>query len=99
MTIEHVPTHLRSSYEMLKRAFPTPPDRDDYLALLSLLHSEFSQRNLAELMSHCFGVNYHSALNDLYFVGSHEYEPGIGTIERIKSRLLPYGYESWLKEE
>jgi hypothetical protein len=93
------PAHLRSSYVMLKSAFPDPIERDDYLNLLFLLHDEFSQRNLAELVAQCFAVNYHSALNDVLFVGSPDYEPDLKAKERIKGRLLAHGYEAWLKEE
>ena len=99
MTIEDVQPHLRSSYEMLKRAFPDSLDRDDCLTLLSLLHGGFSHRGLAKLMALCFGEDYYSALNDVYFVSSHEYQPNAEARERIKERLLSHGYESWLEEE
>ena len=99
MTDETVPAHLQGSYRMLKAAFPEDIDRGDYITLLSLLHDEFSNRNLAELMSHCFGVDYHGALNDVYYVGSPEFKRDPEALGRMKQRLIPHGYLEWLKEE
>lgn len=94
-----VPAHLRSSHRMLKAAFPEGIGREDYLVLLSLLRDEFSQRNLAELMTHCFGANYYDALHDVYGVGSAQHGATPEALERIKARLIPHGYLDWLKEE
>jgi hypothetical protein len=98
MALEGIPTHLQSSYGMLKCAYPKGVGRDDYLAVLFILHNEFSQRNLAELMTHCFQVDYSSALNDVYFVGSHEYQIEKDALEGIRSRLEACGFADWLKE-
>lgn len=99
MTKETVPAHLQSSYRMLKSAFPNEIDHENYLVLLSLLNHEFSHRNLAELMSHCFGVNYYTALNDVYYVSSPEYQKNAEALEQMKKCLIPHGYLEWLKEE
>lgn len=84
---------------MIKGAFPQGIEPGDYLALLSLLHDEFSHRALAKTMALSFGLDYHRVLNDVAYVGSHEFKPSDEALERVRQKLIPHGYLSWLKEE
>lgn len=95
---ESIPGDLRSSCRMIKSAFPKGIEPNDYLALLSLLHDQFSHRGLAKTVAHCFGLDYYEALNDVAYVGSREYQPSEEAIGRVRNRLIPYGYFEWLRE-
>ena len=99
MDATEIPPHLLSIYKILKSAFPGDIQREDYLSLISVLYSGFSQRNLAELLSYSFNLDYYTVLNDVYLVGSPEHRPVADAIERVKAHLIPHGYSEWLKEQ
>ena len=96
-TADALPSHLRTTYNLVESAFPQGIDEEAYLALLALLGEELSDRNLAEVIAGVFGLVYERALNDIYRARSTNI-PSPDTVRRVKECLLPYGYESWLQD-
>jgi hypothetical protein len=97
MSIE-IASHLKSTYELINRAFPDGIDTESYFPLLALLESEMSDRNLAETIAYYTKRDYSKILNDIYAVKSTSI-PQCEVINKIKTRLLACGYEEWLNEE
>lgn len=91
--------HLLSISRILKSSFPDGIQGEDYRALMSVLYSEFSHRNLAELLSHSFDIDYYGVLNDVYGVASRGYEPDADAVDRVKGHLIAHGYSEWLSEQ
>lgn len=95
-----LPESLKSTYDMLKCAFPEGIPRDEYKALIALLHPYMSNRALAILLAHF--------LNQSYFKSLHEVEevwvdglPSEDTrrLEDVREKLIPCGYDRWIAEE
>ncbi len=97
-TADPLPQHLRSTYDLVKSAFPGKIDREEYLPLLSLLGEQMSDRNLAEVVSHAFAMGYEEVLNDIYHARSTN-APSREAVEKAKERLLPHGFQNWLQKE
>jgi hypothetical protein len=91
MSIE-IASHLKSTYELINRAFPDGIDTESYFPLLALLESEMSDRNLAETIAYYTKRDYSEILNDIYAVKSTSI-PSPLAIDKIKTRLLACGYE------
>ena len=86
--------YLLSTYKLIERAFPEGVKEEDYRPLLVLLYEQMSDRNLAEVVAHYTGKDYHIVLNDVYGVQSMDVP-----ISKVKERLLACGYDDWLQEE
>lgn len=93
-----IPSYLKSTYELLKRAYPHGIDTESYLCLLSLLSKEMSDRNLAEVISYYTGKNYNLVLNDIYKVESFAVTYS-QNLTKVKEHLLTVGYQDWLEED
>ena len=50
-----IPEYLRSSLDLVKRAYPEGVPEEDHLPLLAALYEHFSNRNLATLATFCPG--------------------------------------------
>jgi hypothetical protein len=93
-----IPTHLVSTYQLLKCAFPQGFSEPFYLPLLSILHEEMSDRNLAQVMAEFAGREYHAVLNDVYQAASTStFSPEL--IEAVRQKLMDCNYEEWLVGE
>ncbi|BAZ10099.1 hypothetical protein NIES4071_19130 [Calothrix sp. NIES-4071] len=93
-----IPTHLVSTYQLIKCAFPQEIDDESYLPLLSLLYEHMSDRSLAQVIAEYTGKDYHIVLNEVYQVGAMEtFSPDATKPFRIK--LMGCGYERWLADE
>lgn len=64
-----IPAHLASTYQLIWCAFPQGIDDQRYLALLSILYKNMSDRSLAQVVAEYTGKDYHFVLNDVYRVG------------------------------
>ena len=93
MSSFEVPSHLASTAAMLRETFPAGLSKEDYQPLIVVLSEEMSQRNLAEVLSAVFGLNYHRILND------NGRAVDAADVERVRRKLVPFGYDQWLKEE
>ena len=91
---DEIPEHLRSSLELVKRAYPEGVPEADYLPLLAALYEYFSDRNLAELTTFWSDRDYHVCLNDVYKAAAGKLDTA-----RVHERLLAAGLKEWEKEE
>lgn len=53
-----LPDYLRPTQKMLTIAFPGGVARDEYFAVISILHGHYSLRNLAAVVAEAFGRDY-----------------------------------------
>ena len=90
--------YLKSTCELIQRAFPKGIDSAHYFPLLALLNEEISDRNLAEAIAYCTEKPYPVVLNDIYAVRS-THSPASDAIALVKEHLLEYGYDRWLEED
>lgn len=93
-----IASYLKSTYELLKRAYPHGIDAQSYFPLLTLLSNEMSDRNLAEVVSYYTGQEYAMVLNDIYQVQSVMI-PSPESLANVKEHLLAVGYQDWLDED
>jgi hypothetical protein len=93
-----VPDHLKSSIRLLGAAFPEGLHEDCYMPLLAFLYDEFSDRNLAELVSKFTGKDYYVVLNDIAKSQSSE-KPSAELLNKVRWMLMAHGYETWKQEE
>lgn len=93
-----VSAYLRSTYHLLECAFPDGVAPQDYFPLLAALREKMSFRTLAEVVSAYTGKDYGGVYNDA--LGSESTRaPSPADVLRVKQRLLPCGYEQWLRED
>jgi hypothetical protein len=92
-----LPEALQKTASMLQRAYPGGLPEVDYLPLIALLYDHMSDRNLAEVLFNVFGVEYVVVLNDIPKVDSPE-APNPRSIDIVRAKLLPVGWDAWLKE-
>lgn len=85
---------LKSSYNLLMGVYPEGIPSEDYFAVLDFLYEEFSDRNLAKLISIVCNMDSAVVLNDIYKSQS-EKKPTKEILELIKNKFIPYGYEEW----
>lgn len=93
-----VPDELRSTYTMIRCAFPAGIPQDAYSPLLAVLGEQMSFRGTATVVAFVQGGNYIQYLNDAYAALSHN-GPDAVAVERVKQALVPCGYQAWLDEE
>ena len=90
--------HLESSYRMLSSAYPNGVPETDYYPLLALLYDEFSDRNLAEVISSVTCKENSVVLNDIARSQS-DYLPIALDISRVQNILIEHGFDQWKLEE
>lgn len=95
--MQFIAPYIKSSYELIKSAFPEGLNIESYFPLLALLEEEMSDRNLAETIAYCTKRDYSEVLNDIYAVKSISI-PSAKAVDEVKTRLLACGYEEWLNE-
>ncbi|GJD16201.1 hypothetical protein RIVM261_011570 [Rivularia sp. IAM M-261] len=93
-----IPTHLVSTYQLIKCAFPQGIEEHNYFPLLSLLYEHMSDRSLAQVIAEYTGKDYHVVLNEVYRVGEME-TFSFDVTESVRKKLMNCGYEKWLSEE
>ena len=96
--LEGIPSHLFSTHQMVKRAFPKGIEEEAYLPLLALLSETMSIRNLAEVIARVSGRETSIVFHDILRAQSTDI-PNPETLNKIKQRLLQCGYQDWLREE
>jgi hypothetical protein len=92
-----IPDHLKSTWQMLKCAFPKGIGADDYFPVLAVLEEKMAHEPMAIVMSVFTGKSYPHLLNDVYRVTSTDVPDSKG-LRRVKQRLLACGYDAWVKE-
>ncbi|OUR89981.1 hypothetical protein A9Q81_20360 [Gammaproteobacteria bacterium 42_54_T18] len=91
-------THLESSYRMLREAYQNGISDADYYPLVALLYEDFSDRNLAEVISCFTGKEYSVVINDIAN-SQNEMSPHPEEVIRIRNKLERHGYSEWKLEE
>lgn len=92
-----IPPHIASTYQLLQCAFSQGIIEELYLPLLSILYPGMSDRNLAEVIAEFTGRDYHTALNDVYRVGTTLiFSPEV--IEVIRDKLRVFSIFLYLGE-
>lgn len=94
---DEVPDYLWGTYDLLKCAFPNGISHEAYWPLMAILHPEMSFRTLAKVLSALTDKEYIEVLNDAAGFGLDPM-PDLSEIEKVKERLIPCGYEEWLKQ-
>lgn len=85
-----LPDYLLKYCEILEQAFPKGVEKEECLILLYILHSNFSQRNLALLISECFRKDYYEILHNLYGIDEDYFHPD--KVNEIKDKLSSFDF-------
>jgi hypothetical protein len=91
-----VPEELRTTYTMIRCAFPTEIPADAYFPLLAILCEAMSFRGAAQTIVF-FGGDYVQYLNDVFAACSTE-APAELEVQHVKALLMRCGYQAWLDE-
>ena len=90
--------YLKTTKELLRRAFPHGIQSDVYFPLLTILEPELSDRNLASVIAALTDQEYSQVLNDIYQVKSHPLNnPPL--LQSVQAQLDACGYQDWLHED
>jgi hypothetical protein len=94
-----VPAELRSTVDLLRRAFPAGwADEDEYAAVLELLYPHLSDRQLASAVVAFVGAPYEALLNDVYRAGAGGWASAAARAT-ARQKLDGAGFEAWASEE
>ena len=91
-----LPDYMQENCRILKAIFPYDISEEDIEILVFLLHQNFSQRNLATLISSSLNKDYHRLLNIVSGAGTNEGEKNLERLEEIRTDLIINGYEGEL---
>lgn len=91
--MSELPDYLQGDYEILKKAFPQKISEEELEILILLIHENYSQRNLARLLSKTFDFDYHYVLNAVFGAGSNRGERNRTRLEVIKKALLDNNFD------
>ena len=92
-----VPDHLRSTVDLLRRAYPGDIPERDYLCVVAILGEFMSERALGEVISHCSAHHRLEVGNDWASLSRNR--PMESEIERVRRVLVGVGLEAWIEEE
>jgi hypothetical protein len=94
-----VPAYLHDTYQMLKCAYPSGVPESDYIPLLAIVHEYMSFWTIADVLSVLTGKDRSLIYNDAsgYGIDDPFYDFTQDDIDRVKARLVPYGFEQWVK--
>ena len=95
---EQIPTHLRSTVDLLARAFDGEIAEHDYLPLLALLGEHMCEENLSSAVALCFARDRHEVANDLAKAHS-THVPSVEAVASVRARLERAGLTEWLVED
>ena len=90
-------SHLRSTIDLIRKAFPDGISDEDYAFVLRLFYDHLSDRNLADVISLTTGREPATTLNDIY--RSASIPESDRDLERVRSVLYEHGFEAWLDED
>jgi Protein of unknown function (DUF3349) len=92
-----VAPHLRSTVEMLGRAYPEGIPERDYMCVVAILGEFMSERSLAEVVSRCSAHDRFEVGND--WASLSRQRPIEVELNRVRDLLLRAGLEAWIDEE
>jgi len=91
-----VPDYLQDIYEILKCAYPSGLNEDEYWSVLSILHQIMSFWTIAHVLSVLTNKDRSEVYNDASGFGL-DAPPTMDDVERVKSKLDSCGYDDWFK--
>jgi len=91
-----MPEHLKSTVDMLNRAYPAGIPENEYRALLTILYEHMSNRSLTNVIVILRGSNWGTAYNDVLAAGAAP-SPAAET-QPVLEKLRRVGFDSWLDE-
>lgn len=89
--------HLRSTFEMLRRAYPEGIPERDYMCVVAIVGEFMSERALGEVVSRCSAHHRLEVGND--WASLSRQRPIAAEIDRVRDVLLRAGLEAWIDEE
>ena len=90
----NIPAHLRSTANLISRAFPDGIPETGYLPLLAVLYPHMADENLAEVVSLHTGRDRGVVLNDVYAAGAGV-SPAPDAVASVHARLVSTGMSQW----
>ena len=99
MPPKEVPDYLVPTYAMVMSAYPDGIPLADHLPLAALLQQGMSFRVTGRMLEFLNITDYHRGYHMALVVASSDGSPSVTEIERVRKRLLPFGYEKWLLEQ
>ena len=88
-----LPDYLEEHFLILRKAFPNAITEEEVEIIIFLLQGNFSQRNVALLISGCFGLDFYKTLNIVQGAGTNEGERNSLKVIEIKEKLAKSGYD------
>ena len=98
MPITTITPYLKTTQELIQRAFPHGIQSDVYFPLLTILEPELSDRHLALVIAGLTDKEYSQVLNDIYQVKSHPLN-NAPLLQSVQAQLDACGYQDWLHED
>ncbi|MGK7937030.1 MAG: DUF3349 domain-containing protein [Xenococcaceae cyanobacterium] len=98
MQITTITPYLKTTRELIQRAFPHGIQSDVYFPLLNILEPSLSDRNLALVIASLTDKEYSQVLNDIYQVKSHPHNNS-ELLQSVQSQLNASGYQDWLDQD
>ena len=96
---DHIPAHMRTTFAMLKQAYPDQiPDSDKSNLMAVMSETGMSDRSVAEAFAYYYGGSYMRFLHD---AATSLYHPDVSEAgkRRVRSILTPCGFEEWSVED
>jgi hypothetical protein len=94
--MEELPDYLQEDYQVLSKIFSQNISKEDLEILILLIHENFSQRNLADLLAYSFELDYSETLNAVYGAGTNNGERNRKRLEEIRKQLIENKFEGEL---
>ena len=98
MSANSVPSYLKTSFELLARAFPDGIRDDEYLPVLTMLYPHMCDENLAIVVSEFTGRDDWRVMNDVFGVGGRIANGASDVDESVRKKLVDAGYDDWAAE-
>ena len=94
-----VPSHLKSTINMIKSAYPSGIPSDDYFPLIRIMKdSGMSDRNVSEVLSILRGGKYVDYMYDVAHLAPNK-SINKNTISSIINTLKNFGFDDWCDED
>ena len=92
-----IPPALGSTLDLLKRAFPTGLNDQEYPAVLELLYPHVADENLAIVIAEFTGISQDIVQNDVLAAGTRRTCDDVRA--SVARRLNVAGFDRWILEE
>jgi hypothetical protein len=91
-----IPEHLKSTWALLRAAYPDGIPDAEYFAVLENLYQHMSDRNLADVLAVFTGRDVAAVTNDVYAVGAgRQATPDVMATVRARLERVGFRGRSW----